>query len=384
MSTARELPATGSVAAAGPNPVLQLGGSSLPLTQPARFYVCGITPYDVTHLGHASTFVWADALRRVVGLAGVEAETVRNTTDVDDVLTRAASERGAHYDSFGLVQEFYFEQDMTALAVAKPTRTPHARHHITHVVRLAEALIAVDAAYARDGHVYFRGAAVPQRAGLDTEQALLLAAEYGDDPQDPLRENPFDVPIWNPSDGEHPGWPSPWGHGRPGWHAECAAMALATVGGIVDVLVGGADLAFPHHAYQSAMVAAATGAGSFARRQMHVGTVSVAGAKMAKSTGNLVLVSELLASAPAAAVRLLLLNRPWAQPWEYQPAALDAAAAALEQLHSAAGRPGADGSAAHAVQRALFDELDVPGALAVATDSGGEAARLLLRTLVLD
>ncbi|MGH3586668.1 MAG: cysteine--tRNA ligase, partial [Pseudonocardia sp.] len=154
-----------------------LGGAPLPLTVPTRIYVCGITPYDVTHLGHAATFVWADVLARVVRMTGTATEVTRNVTDVDDVLTRAALDRGRDYAEFGLGQEFWFDRAMTDLHVRPPQHSPHARHHVRHVIALARALVAVGAAYERAEHVYFRGAGVPEAAGLDGATALELAAE---------------------------------------------------------------------------------------------------------------------------------------------------------------------------------------------------------------
>jgi L-cysteine:1D-myo-inositol 2-amino-2-deoxy-alpha-D-glucopyranoside ligase len=362
---------------------LRLAGEPLPLTIPARIYVCGITPYDVTHLGHASAFVWTDVVRRVIRMSGVDTVLTRNVTDVDDVLTRTAAERGRPYDEFGLTQEYYFDRDMAALHVAPPTHAPHARHHIEHVVRLASTLLAGGAAYERDGHVFFHGAHLPDAVGLTAEDAWARSSEYGDRPDDPLRDDPFDVVVWQPSGPGDPAWPSPWGPGRPGWHAECAAMALATLGGVVDVLAGGADLAFPHHAYQVAMAQAAVGGTPFARRQARVGTVRLAGAKMAKSTGNLVLVSDLLHSATGAAVRLMLLDRRWNEGWEYRPSALQDAAQLLEELYVAAGTRGATEAAVTRVRAALLDDLDVSTAVRIAVEAGGDAARLLIRTLAL-
>jgi cysteinyl-tRNA synthetase len=362
---------------------LRLAGEPLPLTIPARIYVCGITPYDVTHLGHASAFVWTDLIRRVIRMTGVDTVLTRNVTDVDDVLTRAAAERGRSYEEFGLIQEYWFDRDMAALHVAPPTHAPHARHHVEHVVRLAAVLLATGAAYERAGHVFFHGAHLPGAAGRTAEEAWALSAEYGDRPDDPLRDDPFDVAVWQPSGPDDPAWPSPWGAGRPGWHAECAAMALATLGGVVDVLAGGADLAFPHHACQVAMAQAATGVPRFARRQVHVGIVGVGGAKMAKSTGNLVLVNDLLQTAPGAAVRLMLLDRRWNQAWEYRPGALRDATRLLEELYVAGGTRGTAGAAVAGVRTALLDDLDVSTAVRIAVEAGGDAARQLIRILAL-
>ncbi|HLK95610.1 MAG TPA: cysteine--tRNA ligase [Nocardioidaceae bacterium] len=361
---------------------MRLGGSPLPLLGVARVYVCGITPYDVTHLGHAATFVWADVLASVIRMAGVQPVVCRNVTDVDDVLTRAARTRGRHYDEYALGQEFVFHQHMTQLGVRRPDSEPRARHHVTHVQQLAAALLASGDAYARDDHVWFRGAGALAASGLTRDQALVLSADYGDQPDDPRKDDPFDVAVWRPS-GEHdPAWPSPWGWGRPGWHAECAAMAVAVLGHGIDALVGGDDLTFPHHAYQSAMVEAAAGL-PLARSVLHVGGVHQDGAKMAKSTGNLTLVGDLLELHAPAAVRLLLLDRRWDEPWEFSVSDLDEAARRLDRLYAAAGRPVSSDQAVAGVTARLLDDLDVPGALDIAETEGGAAARQLLATLSL-
>jgi cysteinyl-tRNA synthetase len=369
------------VLAAGLPQVVTLGGTALPLAGRARVYACGITPYDVTHLGHAATFVWVDTLARVLQAAGAEVIVCRNVTDVDDVLLAAAGRSGSRYDEFAVIQQFYFDQDMAALGVRPPAVAPRAHAYIGQVIALAAGLVARDAAYQRDGHVYFRGAAVATQAGLDRPVALRLAAEYGDRPDDPDKDGPFDVAVWQASCGDQPAWQSPWGPGRPGWHAGCAAMALHTFGPAVDVHAGGGDLRFPHHAYQAALAEAFTGITPFARARLQAGVVRVAGAKMAKSAGNLVLVSDLLRDYPAGVVRLLILDRRWDQDWDYNQASLDAAAARLERLQTAAGRPDrpavGTGAAVAAVRAALACDLDVPTALRIAEDDGGQAARVL-------
>ena len=367
--------------AAGLPQVATLGGTSLPLVGRARVYACGITPYDVTHLGHAATFVWVDTLARVLHAAGAEVIVCRNVTDVDDVLLAAASRAGSPYDEFAVIQQFYFDQDMAALGVRQPAVAPRAHAYIGQVIELAAGLLARDAAYQRDGQVYFRGAAVASRAGLDRPVALRLAAEYGDHPDDPCKDDPFDVAVWQASRADQPAWESPWGPGRPGWHAECAAMALHTFGPAVDVHAGGGDLRFPHHAYQAALAEALTGVTPFARARLQAGVVGVSGAKMAKSAGNLVLVSELLKDYPPGAVRLLILGRRWDQDWDYDRASLEEAAALLERLHAAAGRPdrtaARTSAAVGAVRAALASDLDVPAALRIAANEGGQAARVL-------
>jgi cysteinyl-tRNA synthetase len=363
--------------------MLRIGDRPLPVVGRARMYVCGITPYDTTHLGHAATFVWADVAARVLRHLGVEVEVCRNVTDVDDVLDAAAAHAGDRSDSFAAVQQFRFDRDMAALGVRPPTHEPRAHNHVGQVVTLAAALLEAGAAYVVGGTVWFRGHDVPARAGLDEPTAAALAAEFGQRFGAPGAEHPADVPIWRAAEPGEVAWPSPWGEGRPGWHAECAAMALTTLGPSLDLHVGGADLRFPHHAYEAAMAEALTGVTPFARAWMHVGTVRVGGAKMAKSTGNLVLVSDVLENHPAAALRLMLVNRPWAQEWDYDPSGLDAATERLERLYSAAAHGMVeDGTkAATAVTAALLDDLDVPTALSIAEESGGESARMALSVL---
>lgn len=366
---------------------LRLGGKPVPLVGTARMYVCGITPYDVTHLGHASTFVWADLLASVVATTGVRPLVCRNVTDVDDVLTRAAQSRGWPYDEFALSQEWQFGRDMERLGVRRPDHEPRARHHVGHVAQLAAALLATGHAYEREGHVWFRGAAVAERSGLPRDRALALSAAYGDLPGDgsgdDRRDDPFDVAVWRPSGEQDPAWPSPWGWGRPGWHAECAAMTVAVLGPGIDVLAGGADLTFPHHAYQAAMVEAVSGGAACTRSNLHVGEVHQGGAKMAKSTGNLTLVADLLEEHPAGAVRLLLLDRPWSTSWGYEAAGLAGAERRLERVYAAAGRSRSSSTAVEAVTERLLDDLDVQGALDLAEAEGGDAARLVVKVLAL-
>ena len=297
---------------------VKVGGTALPLVGRARMYACGITPYDVTHVGHAASFVWIDTLARVLRDAGAEVIICRNVTDVDDVLLAAADRAGSPYDRFAAIQQFYFDRDMAALGVGLPAMQPRAHAYIGQVIALAAGLLERGTAYERGGQVYFRGAEVARRAVPDRAAALRLAGEYGDDPADPAKDDPFDVAVWRASHSGEPGWASPWGTGRPGWHAECAAMALHAFGPAVDVQAGGGDLRFPHHAYQAALAEAFTGVTPFSRARLNAGVVQVAGAKMAKSTGNLVLVSDLLKEHPAAAVRLLILDRRWDQDWELQ------------------------------------------------------------------
>ena len=383
-----------------------LDGQVLPLVGPARVYLCGITPYDVTHLGHAATFVWADVMTSIMRLAGAGVVVCRNVTDIDDVLTNAALLRryrgpagGVEYspDELAVNAEFLFDQDMAALRVNRPTHSPRAHRHVDLVIRLAAALLATGHGYVSGGQVYFRGRAAAHSNPIPTpsQHGELHVSPEPDDPAvdqselaaadaDSGREDPYDVAVWRRCEPDEPSWPSPWGPGRPGWHAECAAIAAGVLGSSVDVLAGGADLAYPHHAYQAAMVEAATGVQPFARARFAVGTVRLDGHKMAKSSANLVLVSDLLAAHSAPAIRLLLLDRDWRAPWDFHRDELAVAEDRLDRLYAAAGRSG--GSSAVSEQAAtgmLLTDLNVARALDVAEDSGGATARLVLRTLSL-
>jgi cysteinyl-tRNA synthetase len=359
-----------------------IAGKRVAMLDRARIYACGITPYDVTHLGHAATFVWVDALGRVLRFLGVEPEMCRNVTDVDDVLDEFAERARAPYATFALIQQFEFDRDMAALSVRPPQHEPRAHRYVEQVIGLASGLLAAGAAYARGGSVYFRGRPAAERTGIGEAEAVLQSASFGGRPDDPAKEDPLDVAIWQANEPGHPAWDSPWGMGRPGWHAECAAMALSVFGAGVDVHTGGADLRFPHHAYHAAMAEAFTGVRPYARAWLHVGTVTIGGVKMAKSVGNLVLVRDLLAEHPPAAVRMMILDRRWADSWDYTPALLAAAHQRLDDLYRAAGRT--HPASTHALTKIsglLAADLDLPEALNVAIETGGTAARALSATL---
>ena len=311
----------------------------------------------------------------------------RNVTDVDDVLLAAADRAGAPYDRFAAIQQFYFDHDMAALGVGQPAQQPRAHAYIGQAIALAAGLLERGAAYERGGQVWFRGAAAARAAVPDRALALRLAAEYGDDPDDAGKDDPFDVAVWRSSHGGQPAGPArgvPVGPAgtpsAPRWR--CTRSVRRST-----CRPAAATCVFPHHACQAALAEAFTGVTPFARVRFNVGVVRVAGAKMAKSTGNLVLVSDLLKEHSAASVRLLILDRRWDEDWDFSPAGLDAAETRLERLQAAAGRPdrgaagsGAGGSGAAAVaatRAALASDLDVPAALRIAESEGGQAARSL-------
>jgi cysteinyl-tRNA synthetase len=362
---------------------MTLGGTDLSVVGRTRIYVCGVTPYDVTHLGHAATYVWVDAVDRVLRRLGGQVEVCRNVTDVDDVLFDAAAKAGGHYDQFAAVQQFHFEQDMDALGVRKPAHEPRAHVFIPQVIALAQALLDRGHAYEANGSVYLPGAPVVERSGLDSGTAERLLKEYGGRLDDPDKRDPVDQAVWQRSDANEPAWDSPWGPGRPGWHAECTAMALSTYGPAMDLHAGGADLRFPHHAFEAAQAETATGVVPFARAWMHVGIVQLEGQKMAKSVGNLIFAKDLIAEASAGAVRTLLLDRRYDAPWDYTPEQLAKAQERNDALYRAAGTNGASDAAWEQVLVALAEDLDVSRALDIAIEAGGQTARDLTTVLAL-
>jgi cysteinyl-tRNA synthetase len=367
----------------GPPMALTIAGRPLPMVGRVRMYVCGITPYDVTHLGHAATYIWADAADKVLSWHGHTVTVARNITDIDDVLFAEARRRGEPYSMLATLQRASFEQTMSTLRVRTPDHSPTAAQAVGQVIQLASALLTNGKAYLRGGSVFARTSGTAEAAGLDRETALTLSREYHDHPDDPDKEDPLDVAIWVETADDEISWPSPWGMGRPGWHAECAAMVLTLFGPNVDLHAGGADLAYPHHACEAAIAEAATGVTPFARSWLRAGTVSINGVKMAKSTGNLVLANDLLETYSPAAIRLMCLNRPWADAWTYSPEVLEGAAAVVDELYAAAARPGTGGAGVAAVPASLLHNLDVATAVNIALEDGGQAARTLVEILAL-
>ncbi|HJQ42090.1 MAG TPA: hypothetical protein VJ831_03300, partial [Jatrophihabitantaceae bacterium] len=219
---------------------LRLAGVPVPMVGHVRMYVCGITPYDVTHLGHAATYIWADAVDRVLSWHGYGVTVARNVTDVDEVLFAEAQRRGESPTMLATLQRASFEGTMATLKVRVPDENPTAAQAVGHVLQLASALLAREAAYVgADGSVFARTSSAAERAGLDYDTALRLSTEYRDHPDHPEKEHPFDVAVWVATDEGEVSWPSPWGDGRPGWHAECAAMVLSLFGPTVDIHAGG-------------------------------------------------------------------------------------------------------------------------------------------------
>jgi L-cysteine:1D-myo-inositol 2-amino-2-deoxy-alpha-D-glucopyranoside ligase len=348
---------------------------------PVLIYVCGITPYDTTHLGHAFTFVMYDVLIRALKAAGRRVRYVQNVTDIDDDIIRRARELGTTWDRLAEKETVLFEADLAALNVHAPDVFPRASETIPKIIELVAKLEAQGHAYRSDGNVYFRVESVTdygRLSRLSREEMIPLSAKRGADPNDPRKHDPLDFVLWQMSAPGEPHWSSPWSEGRPGWHIECSAMALEHLGEQLDVHGGGTDLIFPHHESEIAQSESVTGVRPFARIWAHVGMLRYQGHKMSKSLRNLVLVRDLLQRYDADSIRVLLLRHHYREPWEYVEAELEVADAWTRRLRdAAAGVPvGSDGDAPRAVRAALEDDLDAPRALRLLDDAvrGGDGS----------
>jgi L-cysteine:1D-myo-inositol 2-amino-2-deoxy-alpha-D-glucopyranoside ligase len=336
----------------------------------ARLYVCGITPYDATHLGHAATYNAFDLVQRVWLDTKRQVHYIQNVTDVDDPLLERALATGEDWTALAERETALFREDMTALRMLPPRHFVGAVESIPFIVPLVERLRAAGAAYDLEGDVYFSVDADPhfgEVSRLDAATMRALSAERGGDPERPGKKNPLDPLLWSAAREGEPCWDgASRGRGRPGWHIECVAIALEHLGMGFDIQGGGSDLAFPHHEMGASHAQALTGEYPFARTYVHAGMVALDGEKMSKSKGNLVFVSGLRRDGvDPAAVRLVLLDHHYRTDWEYTRADLDAAVARLERWRAAVSRP--DGPSADAlveeIREALADDLDAPAAL---------------------
>jgi cysteinyl-tRNA synthetase len=328
-------------------------------------YVCGPTVYDAAHIGNARPVVVFDVLFRLLRRRYGADHVVytRNITDVDDKIIDAARACGEAIDALTARTTHAFHEDMAALGCLAPTVEPCATAHIPHMIAMIETLIAKGHAYAADGHVLFSVATKADYgkfSGKNRDELIEGArVEVA-----PYKKDPADFVLWKPSAADQPGWPSPWGRGRPGWHIECSAMAKEHLGATFDIHGGGRDLIFPHHENEVAQSTCANGK-PFARYWVHNGFLTVDGQKMSKSLGNFRTVRELLAKYPAEAIRLAMLKTHYRQPLDWSD---DGVAEAKEKLdyfyRKLEGAKSAGAGTAHAVINALDDDLNTPQALA--------------------
>jgi L-cysteine:1D-myo-inositol 2-amino-2-deoxy-alpha-D-glucopyranoside ligase len=349
-----------------------------------RIYVCGITPYDSTHLGHAFTYASFDALIRYLEHLGHRVLYTRNITDVDDDILRKARELGLDFTELAEREVARFREDLRALGLRDPDAEPLATETVPAIVSAVTGLVRRGAAYAlEDGRVYFDVHATGERFGmlsrLGRAQMLAEFAEKGGDPEAPGKKDALDFLLWQPSAEGEPRWPSPFGDGRPGWHIECSVMAMEEMGAVIDIHGGGSDLVFPHHEAEILQSESLTGQAPFSRFWAHAGMVGLDGEKMSKSVGNLVFVADLRERAPAAAIRRMLLAHHYRSTWSFSEdelqAAIDGVAAwARASADDTGGADGTDVEAERRFHERMADDLDTGGALAAIDDAAGGGA----------
>ncbi|NAS26154.1 cysteine--1-D-myo-inosityl 2-amino-2-deoxy-alpha-D-glucopyranoside ligase [Herbidospora sp. NEAU-GS84] len=333
----------------------------------ARMYVCGITPYDATHLGHANTYLAFDLVNRAWRDAGHEVHYTQNATDVDDPLLERAQRDGQDWRELAEDQIELFRTDMAVLRILPPAEYVGVTEVVDQVAALIERL--GEATYTIDGDVYFARTAAPKFgavSGYDEETMLALFGERGGDPGRPGKRDPLDWLLWRAERPGEPSWPSAFGPGRPGWHIECTAIALANLGPGFDVAGGGTDLIFPHHEMGACEGHVATGEWPFAKAYVHSGMVGLDGEKMSKSRGNLVFVSKLRQHTDPMAIRLALLAHHYRTDWEWTDAELAEATDRLARWRAAVARERGPSGAEllERVRDRIADDLDAPGALA--------------------
>lgn len=374
-----------------------------PVGDEVTLYVCGITPYDTTHLGHAFINVIYDTLVRHLRWQGLAVRYVQNVTDIDDDVLRKARELGIAWDELGRRETDRYLTDLHALHVLPPTHYVRATDEIGGMVRFIQTLIEQRHAYVRDGWVYFSVTSDPGFGALAEAAGyhgyaewLATANERGNFPDDPRKADPLDFVLWQAQQAGEPAWPSPWGPGRPGWHIECSSMSVQYLGPHIDIHGGGADLIFPHHTCEIAQSENATGVHPFVSIWMHCAMVYLDGEKMSKSLGNLILVRNLLREYSPDAIRTMLLSHHYREAWEYTTDNMRESAALVGRLVAAA-QPiaAANALALSDVERdevarqardafiaALEDDFNTPAALRVldglanATHDGAAAARV--------
>ena len=340
-----------------------------------RLYVCGPTVYDYVHIGNARPVVAFDVLYRLLRRRYPRVTYVRNITDIDDrIMVRAADNREPIEALTNRTASAY-QSDMRRLGALAPDHEPRATQYVGEMVDMIGRLIDKGHAYAAEGHVLFSVPSMADYGRLSrrTRDELVAGARVE---VAPYKRDPADFVLWKPSTDEQPGWPSPWGRGRPGWHIECSAMSARHLGETFDIHAGGLDLIFPHHENEIAQSRCAFGHGLMARYWMHNGFLNISGEKMSKSLGNFFTVHELLDQYPGEAIRLLLLSAHYRQPLDFTHEGLVQAKATLDRwygvLRSRDAAPAA--SVPQAVEEALSDDLNTPLAISAVHQLGDAAA----------
>lgn len=349
---------------------------------PITLYVCGITPYDTTHLGHSFTYASFDVLVRYLNYLGHEVKYVQNVTDIDDDILRKAAEVQDDWREVGNRWTRHFIRDMQELNVLAPDKFPRATDVIEEIITVVTALIERGYAYEATGNVYFHVDSWNEFGKLSEiprPEMLAVANERGNHPDDPHKKDPLDFVLWQAQAPGEPAWDSPWGLGRPGWHIECSSMAVKYLGNTIDIHGGGADLIFPHHECEIAQAECASGTRPFVRFWMHTAMVRHEGEKMSKSLGNLVMVRDLLdRGVEANALRIFMHRHHYRTPWEYDEDELQSAVEQAAILSQAISVQGGEGTPINprgvnnTFHKAMRDDLDTPTALAALTQYAHE------------
>ena len=348
-----------------------------------KIYVCGITPYDHSHIGHAMSYIIFDVLRRYLEHRGFKVKHVQNYTDIDDRIIARAAERGVPYDQ--LAAEFIeeYEEEMRELNITPADIYPRATQEIPQIIEMVQGLIEKGRAYAvESGDVYFDVRSDPgygKLSGRDVDSMRAGArVEPGEEKHDPA-----DFALWKAAKPGEPSWESPWGLGRPGWHIECSAMSYRYLGATLDMHGGGQDLIFPHHENEIAQAEGFTGLKPFVRHWLHNGWLTLDEEKMSKSIGNIITIREALDRYGSDGIRIFVMTSHYRAPLAYSEEALEAGKRAAERLHLAASVPGGDGPAAdisgddyrERFGASMDDDLNTAGALASLFDLAREINR---------
>jgi cysteinyl-tRNA synthetase len=340
-------------------------------------YVCGPTVYNYVHIGNARPYVVFGVLAALLRRRHGALRYARNITDVDDKINAAAREIGAPIHVITDRFTAAYREDMAALGVGAPDFEPAATAHIPQIIAMIERLIASGHAYAAEDHVLFSVASFAGYGKLSRRDPddMLAGARVE---VAPYKRDPGDFVLWKPSTHDLPGWDSPWGRGRPGWHIECSAMAQAHLGETIDIHAGGVDLQFPHHENEIAQSECAHGGRIFARYWLHNGMLNFGGAKMSKSIGNIEKIHDLVRKHPPEALRLALLSAHYRQPLEWSDAVIEQSMRTLDRLYGTLrDLVDIDATAAipASIDAALDDDLNTPQALAEIARIGSEARR---------
>ena len=328
-----------------------------------RIYACGPTVYDRIHVGNARPVVMFDVLVRLLRHHFPKVTYVRNITDVDDKINARAAEQGIDIRDLTLETTKAFHEDCAALGAARPDVEPRATDHIQGMIAMISNLIEKGHAYAAEGHVLFQVSSMDEYGQLSRRSTDELIAGARVEIA-PFKRDAADFVLWKPSDDGQPGWDSPWGRGRPGWHIECSAMSAEYLGEEFDIHAGGLDLIFPHHENEIAQSRCAHGTKMMAKYWMHNGYVTVDGEKMSKSLGNFTTVADVLAHHPGEAMRYALMSAHYRAPLDFSMAGVVEAKKALDALYRAVANADENGDIDQAMLTALGDDLNTPNALA--------------------